>query len=186
MDIHDYFAARCYERLQRERGLLAVGDEIEKEVANPRLKAMYQHHAEVAQQGILNLNRVVDRLGGEEHLRAPEGALHKFLSSLGAGGSDDRATQAIREEHTAFLDEKPPRNLIDLNAAIELVKLRTTEISAYGTLAALAQQLGEKEIAKLLQENRQSDTEMHRELDRDFRAVLPELIGGEERGQLAA
>jgi ferritin-like metal-binding protein YciE len=79
------------------------------------------------------------------------------------------------EEH----DEKGP--ILDLIIVAGMQRIEHYEIAAYGTDVALAEALGEKEVAKLLsdtlKEEKQTDLKL---TEVTQKAIMPEALAGEE------
>jgi ferritin-like metal-binding protein YciE len=81
------------------------------------------------------------------------------------------------EEH----DEKGP--ILDLIIVAGMQRIEHYEIAAYGTDVALAEALGEKEVAGLLRETLEEEKQTDLKLTEVTRtAIMPEALAGDEEG----
>lgn len=165
MDLRDFMLLRCSEMLVMERDIWQMNNMMARECHNPRLKDALERHSEPTRQQISNLEQVVDRLGGM------------------TGPDESPVTQGMMRAHRLFIDMKPPQNLIDINDALEGDKVEHMEIAGYTGLIALARQLGENDIAQLLQQNLQGEEQMRSRVESDLPSLLSELGGS---GRMAA
>ena len=79
------------------------------------------------------------------------------------------------EEH----DEKGP--ILDLIIVAGMQRIEHYEIAAYGTDVALAQALGEKEVADLLSQTLEGEKQTDLKLTEvTQKAIMPEALAGEE------
>jgi uncharacterized protein DUF892 len=79
------------------------------------------------------------------------------------------------EEH----DEKGP--ILDLVIVAGMQRIEHYEIAAYGTNVALAEALGEKQVAKLLSETLEEEKQTDLKLTEvTQKAIMPEALTGEE------
>lgn len=185
MDTRQYLAFRCSEMLQLERGILQMNNKMAQEVQTPQLKEQFQRHNGTTEQQIRNLEQVVNRLGGATTPQQ-QGWLGSVTEALGMG--EERAnppiTQALQREHEQFIGMKPPQNLIDLNDALEGDKVEHMEMASYNGLILLANQLGETDVAQMLQQNLQSEQQMCSNLESDFAMLMSQQAG--PSGRMAA
>jgi ferritin-like metal-binding protein YciE len=85
------------------------------------------------------------------------------------------------EEH----DEKGP--ILDLVIVAGMQRIEHYEIAAYGTGVALAEALGEKEIAGLLAETLEEEKQTDLKLTEvTQKAIMPEALAGDEEGDQRA
>lgn len=99
----------------------------------------------------------------ESHARETEmqiGRLEKIqtLMECTLKGKKCKAMEGLIEEGSEALEATGPENLVDLLIVAAAQRIEHYEISAYGTAAAIADQLGEEEVAELLRETLQEES----------------------------
>jgi ferritin-like metal-binding protein YciE len=152
---------------------------VEHDVVSPQLKQIAARYREITETQIANLKHVVDLLGGEKKIR--EGERRGIMESLGGGREDHPITQAMIREYDAFKRTDPPRNLIELNHALQMFRLQHLENASYLALIPLAQTLGETEVARLLDQNRELEAGVAYQLQEHLFPLMAHLSAGEER-----
>jgi ferritin-like metal-binding protein YciE len=140
----DLFIHELSDCMSAEHIILKVLDEMSTETENAEArKAMLAHRKETETQ-ISNLEKVFEILGEQ-----PE-------------DTTCHAAEGLREEHDALKEEKPEGNVKELGLLAGANKSEHYEIATYLSLRQMAQDLGETEVADLLNENLQQEKEMAR------------------------
>ena len=140
----DLFIHELSDCMSAEQIILKVLDEMSEETENAAArKAMVAHRTETEAQ-IASLEKVFEILGEQ-----PE-------------DTTCHAAEGLREEHDALKEEKPEGNVKELGLLAGANKSEHYEIATYLSLRQMAQDLGENEVADLLNENLQQEKEMAR------------------------
>lgn len=140
----DLFIHELSDSMSAEHIVLRVLGEMEEETENASArKAISDHHTET-EQHIRNLEKVFELLG-----ETPEETIC-------------HAAVGLQEEHDALKKEQPKGNVKELGLLAGANKTEHYEIASYLSLRQMAQDLGETEIADLLNENLQQEKEMAR------------------------
>lgn len=140
----DLFIHELSDSMSAEHIILKVLAEMEQETASTEArKAIREHHKETEAQ-IDNLTKVFELLG-----ESPE-------------DTTCHAAEGLRKEHDALKDEKPEGVVKELGLLAGANKSEHYEIATYLSLRQMAQDLGEREVADLLNENLQQEKEMAR------------------------
>ncbi len=92
----------------------------------------------------------------EEHLEETRGHVERLtavaqLLEIKPGGKTCKAMQGLIEEGKEVLEEEDKSPVIDAALIAAAQRVEHYEIAAYGTARAIAEQLGESKIIKLLQ-----------------------------------
>jgi ferritin-like metal-binding protein YciE len=97
------------------------------------------------------------------------------------GRENHPVTQAMIREYDAFKRANPPRNLIELNHALQVFRLQHLENASYLALVPLARLLGEADVERLLEQNRELEVGAAQLLQEHLASLIEALISGEER-----
>jgi ferritin-like metal-binding protein YciE len=140
----DLFIHELSDSMSAEQIILKVLAEMSGETENAQArKAIDDHHKETRQQ-IQNLEKVFELLGEQ-----PE-------------DTTCHAAEGLRKEHDALKEERPEGLVKELGLLAAANKSEHYEIASYLSLRQMAKDLGENEIADLLNENLQQEKEMAR------------------------
>lgn len=129
------------------------------------------------------------RQGIEAHIEETQGQIERIeqmmeLMEVKRGRKVCEAMRGLVEEAQHEIeehDEKGP--ILDLVIVAGMQRIEHYEIAAYGTNVALAEALGEKEVAKLLQETLKEEKNTDLKLTEvTQKALMPEALAGEEEG----
>src|SRR3954453_10094194 len=150
-------ALRCMQRAVRKASAEALREGI-------------QMHIEQTQVQIERVEQAIEKLSARSGRKVCEAMR----------GLVEEAQHEI-EEH----DEKGP--ILDLVIVAGMQRIEHYEIAAYGTGVALAEALGEKEIAGLLAETLEEEKQTDLKLTQvTQKAIMPEALAGDEEGDQRA
>lgn len=162
----DLFIHELSDCMSAEHIILKVLTEMSEETENPDArKAMLDHKKETEAQ-IANLEKVFEILGEQ-----PE-------------DTTCHAAEGLREEHDALKEEKPQGNVKELGLLAGANKSEHYEIATYLSLRQMAQDLGEREVADLLNENLQQEKDMARTVQ-NLAAEIGKAVKEEMKAQEA-
>ena len=121
---------------------------VEERLADEILPLLYDH-----------VHQVELKLGIERHILETQGHVRTVRSALHLLGTSEQPEQSpallgLKAEHDALMQavDQEREDVVDLMHADVIVQSEHQEIAAYESLIALAQALGEEEIAAMLQE----------------------------------
>ena len=157
MELRDYFRIRCSELLIMERDVWLLLNLMAQESAAPALKEMLAQRGDPARQRISNLEQIADRLDGV------------------TGPQEQPLSQAMIRAHRQLLELRPPRQIVDIQNALLTDEIEAFFVAAYTGLLALARQLGEQEIAPLLEQNLLSEEHLRAKADSELPVLLSDL-----------
>ncbi|MFO0832311.1 MAG: ferritin-like domain-containing protein [Phycisphaerales bacterium] len=116
-----------------EHQLIKALPKLAKAATEPGLKQAFLSHLEETRTHVDRLEKIAEKLGIK-----PTGKTCKAMQGLIAEGSE-------------VLDEKGEEPVVDAALIAAAQRVEHYEISAYGTVRAIAEKLGKHDIAKLLQ-----------------------------------
>jgi ferritin-like metal-binding protein YciE len=157
----DLFIHELSDSMSAEHIILKVLAEMSEETENAEAKKAIQAHHKETQEQISNLEKVFELLGEQPE----ETTCH--------------AAEGLREEHDALKEEKPQGLVKELGLLAAANKSEHYEIASYLSLRQMAKDLGENEIADLLNENLQQEKEMARTVQ-----SLASDLGSEVKAQM--
>ena len=178
MDVREYMQFRCSQMLAMEQDILQMLKQMTGEVQNSQLKQMFQQHQQPTQQQINNLEQVLNQLGGQHEQSQSFMVRMKERLGMEAQGKAP-VTQAMMQAHQDFMSMDPPQYLIDLHDAMEGEKVEHMEIAEYRGLIGLARELGEDNIAQLLQQNLSGEQQARAMIEDSLPTLLPQLVRAE-------
>lgn len=150
--------------LSAEQIILGMLPELQKEASHPDVKAAFKEHESETRQQIKILQQVFKQLGEE-----PE-----ETTCYGAEG--------FKKEHQALHEEEPSPEVLEIANLAGAAKTEHYEIASYTSLVRLARDLGERDVAKLLQENLDQEKAMAKrvealtkELGKDVKTIMKEM-----------
>jgi ferritin-like metal-binding protein YciE len=177
----EFLASRSWQMMKLEDDTLEIVKQVEHDVVSPQLKQVATRYRESTETQIANLKHIVDLLGGEKRIREGERGMLRLAESLGMGRENHPVTQAMIREYDAFKRSNPPRNLIELNHALQIFRLQHLENASYLALIPLARMLGEADVERLLDQNRELAASVALMLQEHLAPLIESLISGEER-----
>jgi ferritin-like metal-binding protein YciE len=131
--LEDLLEEQLKDLFSAENQLLKALPKMAKRAASPKLKKAFEQHTEQTRQHVERLRDVAERL------------------EIKLSGKTCKAMEGLVKEGQEVLEEDGEGPLIDAALVAAAQRVEHYEISAYGTVRAMAEQLGEKQVAKLLQ-----------------------------------
>ena len=132
--LRDLFIEELRDMYHAEKQLARALPKMAKAASSEQLKQAFQEHTEVTKGQIERLQQVFESIGSPARAKRCE------------------AMEGLIEEAQEMLDEDISEQLLDVALIASAQKVEHYEIAGYGTLRTLAQQLGETEAGKLLEE----------------------------------
>ena len=175
MNLHDYFRTRCINTLNAERNIELLFANMAKSAKDPVLKDMLHRHHDAIQCQVGNLELIVTQLsggepkpGGEKKTRkhattttSTEGEGEMVVVGRGWVGTIGAEVVAVHKTFIAAV----PQYIVDVNMAMIAEEITHFNIGDYTGLIVLAKQLDEYEIANMLQQNIDIETQMRNALE---------------------
>lgn len=118
-----------------ERRIVSMLPIMAQECDNPQIRTAFEQHEKETQQQIQNLEQCFQILG-----KSPE----KVQCSAIAG---------LKQEHDSFLKESPSQEVLGLFDLSGASKTEYYEMASYKGLIESAGQMGQQQVAQLLQQN---------------------------------
>ena len=145
--VHDLLIDELRDIYHAERQLVKALPKMAKAASSGELRQAFEHHLEETNGHVERLEQVFDQLG------------------KGARGRRCEAMQGLIEEAQELIDEITTPEVLDVALITAAQKVEHYEISAYGSASALAESLGQKEVARLLDqtldEEKQADQKLN-------------------------
>jgi len=143
----DLFVHELADTMSAEQIIVKMLPKLQQEARHPELKRAFKDHEQETKQQIKNLERVFKELGEE-----PE-------------ETTCFAAEGFKKEHEALHEEKPTPEVLELGNLGGAAKTEHYEIASYTTLVQMAKDLGERDVAALLQENLDQEKEMAKRVE---------------------
>ena len=160
----DLFIHELSDAMSAEHIVLKMLGALEQETQQAEVRKAVTHHQQETEQQIANLRKAFELLGAEPE----ETTCH--------------AAEGLKKEHDALKEENPSELILELGNLAGAMKTEHYEIATYITLHQMAKDLGEKEVADLLDENLTQEKEMARtvqslvkDLGKDAKAEMKAL-----------
>lgn len=162
----DLFLHELSDTYSAEQIILKMLPTLAEEAGDKTLSTALKEHEKETRQQIKNLDEVFKLLGEK-----PE-----QMTCFGAEG--------LKKEHDSFVKEKPSEEVLTLFIAGAAGKTEQYEIESYTGLIDMAKLLGEKDVAKLLQENLKQEEAMSKkaeQLEKQLgQKLIPAMMAAEE------
>ena len=143
----DLFVHELADTMSAEQIIVKMLPELHREAQHPELKQAFKEHEQETKQQIKNLEQVFKELGQE-----PE-------------ETTCFAAEGLKKEHAALHEEKPTPAILEMGNLGGAAKTEHYEIATYTTLVQMAKDLGEREVATLLQENLDQEKAMAKRVE---------------------
>lgn len=143
----ELFVHELADAMSAEQQLLKLLPELQRESQHPELKTAFKEHEQETKQHIKNLQAVFKQLGEK-----PEDTV-----CLGMKG--------LVDEHQATHEEDPTPEMLELANLIGAAKSEHYEIVSYTGLVQMAKDLGERDVAGMLQENLDQEKAMAKRVE---------------------
>jgi len=158
----DLFVHELADTMSAENIILKMLPELQKEAQHPEIKRAFQDHEQETKQQIKNLDQVFKQLDEK-----PE-------------ETTCFAAEGFKKEHAALHEEKPSPEVLEMGNLGGAAKTEHYEIASYTTLVQMAKDLGERDVAALLQENLDQEKEMAKRVE-----LLAKELGKQAKAMLA-
>ena len=164
--LEDLLEEQLQDLFSAENQLLKALPKMAKRASSPKLKKAFERHTEETRKQVERLRDVAERL------------------EIKISGKTCKAMQGLVEEGNEVLEEDGEGPLIDAALVAAAQRVEHYEISAYGTARAMAEQLGESQVVKLLQKTLDEESKTDELLTKISQGeLLPaaaEMMNGEE------
>ena len=130
----ELFVHELEDMVSAEHIIVKMLPELRKEAQDPDAKSAFQEHEAETKEQIKRLTQVFKLLGEK-----PE-------------ESTCYATEGLKQEHEALHEEEPTPEVLAMGGLLGAAKTEHYEIASYAALVQMAKDLGEKEVAALLQQ----------------------------------
>ena len=162
---NDLFLSELKDIYSAEKQAVRVYPRLAKSISSPQLKDALQVHLEETKKQIERLDRVFEILEKR------------------SGGKTCEGMKGLIEEGMEMVEEVDKGPVLDAALIAAAQRMEHYEIAAYGTVAAFAKEIGEKEIVQLLTATLEEEKATDKKLTQVSRAVNKEsLAEGEDEG----
>jgi ferritin-like metal-binding protein YciE len=159
--IQDLFVEELRDIYHAEKQILKALPKMAKSAQHPELKQAFEQHLEQTRGQVERLEQVFEQL------------------DVAKRGKRCEAMEGLIEEARSTMEEIEDNNVLDVGMIINAQKVEHYEIAGYGSLVALANQLGHKEAASLLEQTLNEEKETDRKLNEvALRVANPDASGG--------
>lgn len=164
--VQDLFLEELRDIYHAEKQILKALPKMAKAATHPELKQAFELHHQQTQGQVERLEQVFDQLDVPKR------------------GKRCEAMEGLIEEARSTMEEIEDKNVLDVGMIINAQKVEHYEIAGYGSLVALANQLGKQDIAKLLEQTLNEEKETDQKLNQVALSVAnPSAPGGKSAGQ---
>jgi ferritin-like metal-binding protein YciE len=151
----DLFVHELEDLYYAEKTLTKVLPKLAQEVTDEKFTEALQKHLDETKQHVVNLERVFEGLG------------------LPAQGEKCPGIDGIKEEHDVFMQENDPSDeLLDLFVTGAAARTEHYEIAAYNGLIGMAESLGDRKAAGILEKNLKQEQAALRKVQTISRRLL--------------
>src|SRR5688572_20885221 len=166
--VQDLFVQELRDIYHAERQITKALPRMAKAAHSPELKQAFELHLEQTRGQIERLDQVFEQLDTAKRAKKCE------------------AMEGLLEEGRSTMEEIEDKNVLDVGMIINAQKVEHYEIAGYGSLVALAKQLGQNQIASLLDQTLKEEKETDQTLNRIALSVANPAASGARAGQRAA
>lgn len=132
--VQDLFVNELRDIYHAEKQILKALPKMARSAQHPELKQAFEAHLEETRGQVERLEQVFDQL------------------DLAKRGKPCQAMEGLIEEAKEHMGEIEDKSVLDVGMIISAQKVEHYEIAGYGSLVALARQLGQDEVAQLLEQ----------------------------------
>lgn len=147
-DVQDLFVEELRDIYHAEKQLAKALPKMAKAASSDKLKQAFETHLEETRGQIDRLEQIFDEL------------------DLRKRGKQCEAMEGLIEEGKEIMEEVKTPEVLDAALIVAAQKVEHYEISSYGSLRALADALGHKNAAKLLQETLKEESATDEKLNK--------------------
>lgn len=161
--VQDLFVEELRDIYHAEKQILKALPKMAKAAAHPELRQAFELHLEQTRGQIERLEQVFDEL------------------DVAKRGKRCEAMEGLIEEARSTMEEIEDKSVLDVGMIINAQKVEHYEIAGYGSLVALARQLGQNKVVSLLEETLNEEKETDRKLNELALSVAnPEASSGKK------
>ncbi len=175
MDLYEYFSLRCASTAEGVQNMRALFGEMLKSTKHAQLRDIVQEQHDALQAAESNLKQITGMINKTVKKRRTEETTETHVIIVGRRWIGEAGRDAV-EEHRTLITEIP-QNLIDINAAMLSEEVTHFNLGNYTGLIVLAKQLGEMEIANLLQQNIDHEEHMRMRIEGSIWDIIGSLRG---------
>jgi ferritin-like metal-binding protein YciE len=158
----ELFVHELSDAMSAEQQILKMLPELQKEARNSDFKQALKEHEQETRQQVKNLEAVFKQIGEK-----PEDT-----TCYGVKG--------LADEHKALHEEQPSPEMLEMANVSGTAKTEHYEMVMYTGLVQMAKDLGEREAAKLLQENLDQEKAMAKRVEQLSKELGKETKGAEK------
>jgi ferritin-like metal-binding protein YciE len=144
--LQDLFEDELKDVYNAENQILRALPRMAKKASSQQLKDAFDMHEEQTREHVQRLEQVFKLMGKE------------------AKGKTCKAMKGIVEEGKEMMEEEMDPEVMDAALIASAQRVEHYEIAAYGTLRTFAEQLGQKEAVKLLQQTLEEEGDTDKKL----------------------
>ena len=163
----DLFVHELADAMSAEHIILGMLPELAEEASHPELQKALRDHEKETRQQLKNLEQVFKTLGEQ-----PE-------------ETTCFAAEGLQKEHQALHEEEPSPEILQMANVAGAAKTESYEIATYTALVRMAKDQGEREVARLLQENLDQEKEMAKRVEAVAKALGDEVKAAAKEALLA-
>lgn len=157
-DAEELFEHELKDIYDAEKKLVRATESMAKKVSDQELSGALKEHSQVTKGQVERLEAVFQGLGKKPRREPCKGI------------------NGLIEEFTEFVKEKPSKDVLNFFAVGAASKVEHYEITAYKSLIKLAGRLGQKDAARLLEQNLTEEEQTAQQLEMMSDKVLSELV----------
>ena len=162
--MHDLFVEELRDIYHAEKQITQALPKMAKAATTPELKQAFELHLEQTRGQIERLDQMFEQLDLPKRAKKCE------------------AMEGLLEEARAAMEEIEDATVLDVGMIINAQKVEHYEIAGYGSLVALAKQLGHDKAAQLLDETLAEEKETDRKLNEVALMVANAGAAGQAKG----
>jgi ferritin-like metal-binding protein YciE len=143
----ELFVHELADMISAEQIVLKLLPELQREALDQETKSAFKEHA--------------------TETRAQLKRLHDAFKELGEKPEETtcHAAEGLQQEHQALHQERPTPEVLELGNLVGAAKTEHYEIASYAALVQMAKNLGEREVARLLQETLDEEKAMAKRVE---------------------
>ena len=166
--VQDLFLEELRDIYHAEKQITKALPKMAKAATHPELRQAFELHLEQTKGQIERLEQVFDQLDTAKR------------------GKRCEAMEGLLEEARSTMEEIEDKNVLDVGMIVNAQKVEHYEIAGYGSLVALAKQLGQAEVASLLEQTLKEEKETDQKLNQVALSVANPAASGGQAGKHAA
>ena len=165
--VQDLFLEELRDIYHAEKQILRALPKMAKQASHPELKQALEQHVEETRDQVERIEQVFE------------------LLDVGKRAKRCEAMEGLLEEARGHMEEIEDKSLLDPAMIICQQKVEHYEIAGYGSLVALAKQLGQDEVASLLAQTLEEEKATDQKLTQLALEVANKDAQGGQAGQAA-